>query len=867
MKNKLELEARENNPKLLIVNFQDADQSILNSIASHFKSKLSVYLFSKKKTHITGVSTLSSVSGYLFTGIREVVDYCIFFPSKNEQESLKYAKKLSSLSQKVIVILPRESGHIRKNFLQVLQEIPHVSIALIGNIFGENYLHSQFSKNIAKSIINGEFHMPENMLEQVYAISESDMILGIEYIMFSSGGKKNTYELYYKTPNTVTSLMHQLRRVEPELSVVYLKDSKKKKSDMANDDLRGVLDEKDEHLQKLYKGFEREVYEFTKNIRHHRFDSENKKHRFSGLIGKIGRSAGFILVTFFLFIAVSVIGLLLSIYFYKSSTNAFLQGNFVKAEQDMMIAQKTFQYVSPQIVFLTGQLDAISGSHTAKIIDSYADVLSLSSEVFLFVKNSIESGSFTSEDANELLGNAVLLYFLLQNNMQSSSLPESLKEYLPLFSIVREAAGFKKDMKYLILFQNDNELRPTGGFIGSVALVRFKNGKMNDLQVRDVYELDGQLKDHVEPNYVIRRYLQPHLYLRDSNFHPDFSYSASSAANLYSLEADDSIDGVIAVDTHVLEVLVDIMGDISLPGSQKQVTKEDVVKVIQESIHDDFFPGSTEKKEILNTVLSKIVIGLEDDNKKKIQFLKALPGLLSEKHIQIAFNEESLQKAVVAAKVGGSLQDLRFEEGKFLDTVSVNEANIGVNKINEYITRKIVYTGLLSNSELNSDILSEYKNSGIEDYTMYFRVLVPRQSLLESVVIDGQPQVVVPAVTDPVFYEKKGFVPPQGLEVAEENITENLKAFGFRIVVPKQSEKRIRILTKRPFFELPAVFEYSLRFIKQPGTPPYPLTVTLQLDNSFRFSDKTRNVNPVLYNGEVKKDIEVISQIEKIASQ
>jgi len=144
---------------------------------------------------------------------------------------------------------------------------------------------------------------------------------------------------------------------------------------------------------------------------------------------------------------------------------------------------------------------------------------------------------------------------------------------------------------------------------------------------------------------------------------------------------------------------------------------------------------------------------------------------------------------------------------------------------------------------------------------------VPKQSLLESVVIDGQPQVVVPAVTDPVFYEKKGFIPPQGLEVAEENITENLKAFGFRIVVPKQSTKRIRILTKRPFFELPAVFEYSLRFIKQSGTPPYPLTITLQLGNSFRFLDKTRNMNPVLYNGEVKKDIEVTSQIEKIVSQ
>ncbi len=864
MKNRFEVEAREYSAKLLIVNLQDKDQKLVRNISNHFKDHLSIYLFSKKRMQIPGVHMLVRVSGYLLPNIKDTIDYCILLPSENQKETLKYIERLTSLSQKIIVVLKRDSDRLGTNFLKALQDNPHVSIALLGEVFGESNVDSQFSKNIAWSILNKEFQMPKDVLDPVFAISEHDMFLGFEYMMFSSRHKKNSYALYYKTPNTVTSLMHQLRRVEPELSVVYVKDSRKKNTSLSEEDLQSVLKTQDGHVQKLYVGFEKEVRAFTEKIKYHHIDREKRKQKFPELIGKIGSVAGFVLASFFLFIAASVIGLLMSVYFYKNATSAFLQGNFNKAENDMVIAQKAFQYTSPQMLFLTNQLDSISGSNTTKIIDSYSDVLILSSDVFLFVKSQLKNAEFTAEDPNALFGNAVFLYFLLQNNMQFESLPDSFKKYLPLFSILREAAGFKQEMKYLVLFQNDNELRPTGGFIGSVALLSVQNGKIKDLQVRDVYELDGQLKDHVEPNYVIRRYLQPHLYLRDSNFHPDFSYTASSAANIYNLETGNSIDGVIAVDTHVLEVLVEMMGEMSFPGSQKTVTKNEIVRVIQDSIHDDFFPGSTEKKDILSLVLSKIVIGLEEDNKKKIQFLKVLPDLFSEKHIQVAFNEEHLERGVVAAGVGGSLQDLRFKEGKVLDTVSVNEANIGVNKINEYIARKITYTAVLKNSGLNADILSEYTNNGSEDYTMYFRVLVPKDSLLEAVVIDGQEQVVVPAVTDPVFYEKKGFTPPQGLEVSDEKITEELKAFGFRVVVPKKSKKRIRILTIRSFFELPAVFEYSLKYIKQSGTMPYPLTLTLQLDDSFRFSNKTHNTNSVLYNGEVKKDIEVFSDVLKV---
>jgi hypothetical protein len=242
-----------------------------------------------------------------------------------------------------------------------------------------------------------------------------------------------------------------------------------------------------------------------------------------------------------------------------------------------------------------------------------------------------------------------------------------------------------------------------------------------------------------------------------------------------------------------------------------------------------------------------------------MKLLKKLPELFSRKHIQVSFQQDYLQKGAVAAGIAGSTVDLRIGDDMLKDTLSINEANIGVNKVNEYVSRAATHAVTLHENELVSDTLLKYENEGDEDYTMYLRFIAPKEALLEGIVINGDSQVIVPAVTDSVFYERRGFTPPTGLEVFEEELPHELKAFGFRVVVPKNSKKRIRFITRRPFFELPAVFDYSLRFIKQAGTPPYPLTVTFQKDPIF----KSKNNDITLFNGVVTEDMETTTRLQK----
>ncbi|KKU82477.1 MAG: hypothetical protein UY10_C0032G0013, partial [Microgenomates group bacterium GW2011_GWA2_47_8] len=63
-----------------------------------------------------------------------------------------------------------------------------------------------------------------------------------------------------------------------------------------------------------------------------------------------------------------------------------------------------------------------------------------------------------------------------------------------LITVYRAAGGFDGQKTYLILLQNSMELRPAGGFIGSIATLGIEDGFMETPVVQDVYALDGQLK-------------------------------------------------------------------------------------------------------------------------------------------------------------------------------------------------------------------------------------------------------------------------------------------------------------------------------------------------------------------------------------
>src|SRR5260221_856707 len=114
-------------------------------------------------------------------------------------------------------------------------------------------------------------------------------------------------------------------------------------------------------------------------------------------------------------------------------------------------------------------------------------------------------------------------------------------DYAKFFENLINANGFKR---YLVMFQNGSELRPTGGFPGTYGVVSFKDGKLETMMVDDVYNLDGQMKENIVPPLQMQ-HITPTWGMRDANWYVDFPTSAKNVEAFYKKEAGQAIDGVM----------------------------------------------------------------------------------------------------------------------------------------------------------------------------------------------------------------------------------------------------------------------------------------------------------------------------------
>ncbi|MDP3733447.1 MAG: DUF4012 domain-containing protein, partial [Candidatus Daviesbacteria bacterium] len=193
----------------------------------------------------------------------------------------------------------------------------------------------------------------------------------------------------------------------------------------------------------------------------------------------------------------------------------------------------------------------------------------------------------------------------------------SLKERLGLYSglvkrakaaaaILPEIVAMEGSKNYLILLQNNMELRPTGGFIGSFAVVNFQGGKLRTLKVNDVYAIDGQLGIHVEPPKEIKEDLgQVNRYLRDANWEPDFPTSAKQIEWFYTKETGDKVWGVITLDISGMENLLSVLGPLDLPDYNETITQENLFERAVTHAEAGFFPGSQAKKSFLTALVNQ----------------------------------------------------------------------------------------------------------------------------------------------------------------------------------------------------------------------------------------------------------------------
>lgn len=337
-----------------------------------------------------------------------------------------------------------------------------------------------------------------------------------------------------------------------------------------------------------------------------------------------------------------------------------------------------------------------------------------------------------------------------------------------IVSNLSEILGKGKRKTYLILFENNMELRPTGGFIGSFGLLTFEGGRMSDLSISDVYSADGQLKGHIEPPAPIKDYLgEANWWFRDSNWDPDFPTSAKRAEWFLDKEVDRKVDGVFAVDLTPIKNSLNYTGPIYLPDYDMDVTSANLYEKTQNEAHEDFFPG-THKKASFLTALSRNLITQVGSmgGKGKIGILRVLFDSLESRHLQLYLHADDIQSAISSVGWGGEVQTPSCAGSCYMDFVGLVEANLGVNKANYFVSRDQRIGINISGGKIVRQMTIEIKNSANPSlgangrYKNYMRVVLPKDASIEKVFeVTGQDsKELTPDVYSVRDYREVGFL-------------------------------------------------------------------------------------------------------------
>ncbi len=793
-----------------------------------------------------------------------------------------FIKKAKNDSSSLNIIAGSEA--VTKPFIEkVFDAYDKAKIIITGEIFKKDAIynpHTNINKFIIQAKTNGKLLIPGEGIGAITPVYFDDVIEGILETVFGTDDKARLVYLFPKHKITFLSLANMFRKKDPELKIDFIKEGSNKQAEFIPELEGKYILGKEYNLEDKIKKIELEKITLAKYDQKKESYDERKKIPFYSLKLLFLSLVFLILLPAISTLLFAVIGFG-SLYAVKNGiekNNIFSSKPLISISAGSFAIAQESSAVLIEEVKLLGQEDKLTG-----VVNNINSGREISTALLTIIDasdklKSILSGESTnaSKDFSEAMVEFRSVLYVYNKEEQKNLIPQNIKNKLA--DAIRIASstidfwpdilGFNGSRTYLIIFQNNMELRPGGGFIGSYGILTLNQGRIASFNIYDVYDADGQLKGHVEPPFPVRRYLpSAHWYLRDSNFNVEFSKGAVASAVFLNSEMRQAVDGVIGVDLTFVKNILSSVEEVKVTDYKQTVNADNFFEIAQSHTEEGFFPGSTQKKDFLrsfyNSLQAKIA---QEKNPPYLPLFWATIQSMNEKHLLFAFNDASEQTAFAVNGWSSALVDERKNNDSTInDFMGINEANFGANKVNYYITRNIsqsveikddgsideVLTIVFKNtSDTNSQASGAYKN--------YLRVILPLNTDVSSIQIDGKDQKIVSAITDPAAYEKKGFTAPDGLEVQKENQSQNT-IYGFLINVQPQETKTIKLeyqLAQKIILPQPEL-TYSLKIFKQPGVDFYPYNLFFNHPTSFKVLTSSTGVE------EAKNSAQLLTQIAR----
>ena len=399
-----------------------------------------------------------------------------------------------------------------------------------------------------------------------------------------------------------------------------------------------------------------------------------------------------------------------------------------------------------------------------------------------------------------------------------SQVRTTAEQTLKLVSVLPNLVAQEQPQTYLLLLQNNLELRPAGGLVSVVGLLTFTDGRLSNIQTFDVAALDSQLDGVVTPPPDIVTFLgEDRWFLRDSSWSADFPSSALQAQWFVNKILNRTTNGVIALDLYTLQELLKATGPILLSEQASPLTSDNLFENIQFGSQNN--NADPQQKQLLLSLTDAVFSKLKEKQLQLTSLSIALTKSLSENHLFIYSDQPSIQSILSTYNWSGSISDSscppRFnQQNCTTQTFSVIEANVSINQSNYYLDRRLSHqVNIGQQGQLDHTITIEYTNNSPNSswpggkYKTFTRVYVPLHSQLMSASFTGQDIQPVRVTPD---------------------LNLGLQEIAYLYEIPPQTESSLIIsLRSSQIFnltQLPGAL--AINWEKQPGTNRDPISVT-----------------------------------------
>jgi len=268
-----------------------------------------------------------------------------------------------------------------------------------------------------------------------------------------------------------------------------------------------------------------------------------------------------------------------------------------------------------------------------------------------------------------------------------------MSAYLP------EILGVGETRTYLVLAQNNQELRATGGFLTSIGRVSLLDGRIVGIEFVDSYDPSINRTDLPLPQAPPP--VQQHMgievmLLRDANWSPDFPTTAQIVRTIYNQQTGRTVDGVITIDLQAVELFVAALEPLQMAGVEEALTGATVLEQLtafwaappgSEATLESGNSGWWKQRKdfipkLVDAVLSRIQRGQFD----YLRMLSTMQQALDTRAVQLWFANTDVQNELAAVDWDGRLRPPR--EGDYLAVV---DTNFGYNKVNAAVEQRVAY--------------------------------------------------------------------------------------------------------------------------------------------------------------------------------